>query len=148
MIPAKARPVEILLVEDNEGDVLLTQEAFSEAKIANHIHVAMDGAEALEFLRKEDKYSDAKTPDMVLLDLNLPKKNGKEVLEEIKKDNNLKHIPVIIMTSSKSEEDVIKTYDLHANSYVVKPVNLEKFVHIVEAIENFWFTVVVLPRDE
>ncbi|MFK8068471.1 MAG: response regulator [Gammaproteobacteria bacterium] len=137
---------EILLVEDNPGDVLLTREAFSEAKIKNNIHVAADGEEALAFLKRQEGYENVATPDLILLDLNLPKLDGREVLQAIKRDENLRRIPVVILTSSKAEQDVLKTYDLHANSYLVKPVDLEKFVEVVNAIENFWFSVVVLPE--
>jgi len=140
-----ARPIEILLVEDNPGDVVLTREAFQDAKIANNITVVNDGEEALYYLNQEGKYSDAIRPDLVLLDLNLPKKDGREVLAGIKENALLKRIPVVIMTSSKAESDVVQTYNLHANSYLVKPVNLGSFAQIVETIENFWFTVVVLP---
>ena len=141
------KPVEILLVEDNPGDVELTREAFKQSKINNNIHVAKDGEQALDFLRKQGTFTGVTTPDIVLLDLNLPKKDGRHVLEEVKQDEALRRIPVVIMTSSKSEQDVVKTYDLHANSYLIKPVNLEKFAEVVEAIENFWFTIVVLPDN-
>lgn len=141
------KPVEILLVEDNPGDVELTREAFKQSKINNNIHVAKDGEQALDFLRKQGTFTGVTTPDIVLLDLNLPKKDGRQVLEEVKHDETLRRIPVVIMTSSKSEQDVVKTYDLHANSYLIKPVNLEKFAEVVEAIENFWFTIVVLPDN-
>ena len=142
------RAAEILLVEDNAGDVLLTREAFKDAKIKNHIHVVRDGEEALAFLRKEGAYADAIAPDMVLLDLNIPKKDGKQVLKEVKEDEQLRHIPVVVMTSSKSEQDIVKTYSLHANSYIIKPVSLDQFIQVVESIENFWFTVVVLPDED
>lgn len=145
---SSSRPVEILLVEDNEGDVFLTQEAFRISKIANTIHVAVDGEIAMEFLRKEGKYNNSPTPDLVLLDINLPKKDGTQVLKEIKEDNLLKYIPVVILTSSRSEQDVVKSYGLHANSYLIKPVDFTKFSEIVSAIENFWFTIVVLPDEK
>jgi len=145
---SKTRPVEILLVEDNEGDVFLTREAFRISKIANTIHVAEDGEAAMEFLRKEGKYSNSPTPDLVLLDINLPKKDGTQVLKEIKEDDLLHFIPVVILTSSKSEQDVVKSYDLHANSYIIKPVDFNKFSEIVSAIENFWFAIVVLPDEK
>lgn len=138
-------PAEIMLVEDNKGDILLTIEAFQEAKIHNNIHVAQDGVVAMQMLRKQPPYEAAVTPDLILLDLNLPRKDGREVLEEIKNDNELKRIPVVIMTSSKAERDIVESYNLHASSYVVKPIDLEKFCDVVRAIENFWFTVVVLP---
>lgn len=143
-----AKPVEILLVEDNEGDVLLTLEAFKISKVANNIHVVENGEAAMEYLHKEGEYKNVKTPDLILLDINLPKKDGKQVLKEIKEDKKLGLIPVVVLTSSKSERDVLKSYGLHANSYIIKPVNLEKFFDIVSAIEHFWFTVVVLPDEE
>jgi CheY-like chemotaxis protein len=144
-IAHKGRPAEILLVEDNMGDVLLTQKAFKASGIANNITVAEDGMTALAILRREAEYSAYPVPDMVLLDLNLPKKSGAEVLKEIKADMKLRHIPVIILTSSRAELDVVKGYNLHANSYIVKPVNLEKFGEVVKSIEQFWFVVTVLP---
>ncbi|QSZ41408.1 response regulator [Sulfurimonas aquatica] len=137
--------VEILLVEDNPADARLTKEAMNDSKIANNLHIVEDGQEAMDFVRKLGKYSDAPTPDLVLLDLNLPKKDGREVLKEIKEDDNLKMIPVIVLTSSKAEEDIIKMYSLHANSYIQKPLDFEQFSKIVETIENFWFTIVKLP---
>lgn len=140
------RAVEILLVEDNEGDIFLTKKAFAKAKIINNIQVAMDGDEALRFLRKEGEYADVARPDIILLDINLPKKSGKEVLKEIKEDEALCAIPVIVLSSSKAEQDVVKTYELHANGYIVKPVDLMKFQEVVNAVENFWFNVVVLPE--
>ncbi len=142
-----ARTVEIFLVEDNPGDVFLTKKAFQKARIANHIHVAPDGETALDMLFKRGEYENYVTPDIILLDINLPKKNGKQVLEEIKTDEVLRRIPVVILTSSKAEKDVAETYDLQASSYIVKPVDLYKFHEIVSAIENFWFSVVVLPYD-
>jgi len=140
-----ARPVEILLVEDNPGDVRLTMEALKEGKLSNGLHVVEDGVEALAFLRKEGKYTQAPHPDLILLDLNLPKKDGREVLAEIKEDPDLKRIPVVILTTSKAEEDILRTYDLHANCYVTKPVELEQFMTIVKLIEEFWLTIVKLP---
>ncbi len=147
-ITNKGRPAEILLVEDNHGDVLLTKKAFKNGKVANNITVAANGIEALQALRHEGKFASTPTPDIVLLDLNLPQKSGRDVLAEIKADENLKHIPVVVLTSSKAELDVVKSYNLHANSYIVKPVNLEKFAEIVQTIENFWFHIVVLSNDE
>ena len=141
------KSVEILLIEDNPGDIVLTREAFSDAKISNHIHVAKDGEEALEYLRKQNSYADAITPDIILLDLNLPKLNGHEVLAEIKEDKELRRIPVVVLTSSKAERDILDTCELHANSYIVKPVDLSKFMEVVSAIEHFWFTVVALPHE-
>ena len=142
------KPIEILLVEDNEGDIILTKEVFKLSKIINHITVVEDGEQAIEFLKKQGRYSNAVTPDIILLDINLPKKDGKEVLKEIKQDKKLKIIPVVVLTSSKSEKDIMKSYGLHANSYIVKPVDLEKFFEVAKAIENFWFSVVVLPEKD
>ena len=139
------RPIEILLVEDNPGDVRLTQEALREGKVRNHLHVAADGVEALEFLRREGQHAHAPQPDLILLDLNLPKKGGREVLAEIKEDPELRRIPVVILTVSKAEEDVLKSYNLHANCYITKPVNLDQFLEVVKSIEDFWLTVVMLP---
>jgi two-component system, chemotaxis family, response regulator Rcp1 len=140
-----AAPIEILLVEDNPGDVRLTQEALKEGKVYNNLHWAKDGVEALEFLQREGKYADAPRPDIILLDLNLPKKDGREVLAVIKQDDHLKHIPVVVLTTSKADEDVLKSYELHANCYVTKPVDLEKFIVVVQSIDRFWLTVVTLP---
>lgn len=139
-------PVEILLVEDNLGDVRLTQEALREAKVRNNLHVVQDGEEALQFLYRRDGYSDAPRPDIILLDLNLPKKNGQEVLAEIKADPCLRRIPVVILTTSKAEEDILKSYDLHANCYVTKPVDFEQFIRVIQSIQEFWLTVVKLPE--
>jgi CheY-like chemotaxis protein len=140
-----AAPIEILLVEDNPGDVRLTKEALKEGKVYNNLHCAKDGVDALEFLRREGKHAKAPRPDIILLDLNLPKKDGREVLSVIKNDDQLKHIPVVILTTSKAEEDVVRSYNLHANCYVTKPVDLEKFISVVQAIDRFWLTVVTLP---
>jgi two-component system, chemotaxis family, response regulator Rcp1 len=139
------RPIEILLVEDNPGDVRLTQEALREGKVRNHLHVAADGVEAMAFLRREGQHAHAPQPDLILLDLNLPKKGGREVLAEIKEDPELRRIPVVILTVSKAEEDVLKSYNLHANCYITKPVNLNQFLEVVKSIEDFWLTVVMLP---
>jgi CheY-like chemotaxis protein len=141
------RPVEILLVEDNPGDERLTREALKEGKVYSNLYWAKDGVEAMEFLRRQGRYADAVRPDIVLLDLNLPKKDGREVLQEIKNDEDLKRIPVVILTTSKAEEDVLKTYNLHANCYVTKPVDLEKFIVVVKSIDRFWLTVVTLPPN-
>jgi two-component system, chemotaxis family, response regulator Rcp1 len=138
-------PVEILLVEDNPADVRLTQEALKEGKVFNNLHWAKDGVEALEFLRREGRHAGAPRPDIILLDLNLPKKDGREVLHEIKNDEKLKRIPVVILTTSKAEEDVLKSYNLHANCYVTKPVDLDQFIRVVQSIDGFWLTVVTLP---
>jgi len=143
-----APPVEILLVEDNPGDVRLTKEALKEGKVYSNLHWAKDGVEALQFLKREGKHDKAPRPDIILLDLNLPKKDGREVLAVIKKDNVLKHIPVVVLTTSEAEEDVLKSYELHANCYVTKPVDLEKFIHVVQSIDRFWLTVVTLPPTE
>jgi CheY-like chemotaxis protein len=140
-------PVEILLVEDNPGDERLTREALREGKVYHNLHWVKDGVEAMAFLRREGKYADVPRPDIVLLDLNLPKKDGREVLEEIKSDEDLKRIPVVVLTTSKAEEDVLKTYNLHANCYVTKPVDLEKFIVVVRSIDVFWLTVVTLPPN-
>jgi CheY-like chemotaxis protein len=140
-------PIEILLVEDNPGDVRLTQEALKEGKVYSNLHTVKDGVEAMEYLRREGKYKDVPRPDIILLDLNLPRKDGREVLEEIKRDEKLKRIPVVVLTTSKAEEDVLRTYNLHANCYVTKPVDLEKFMVVVKTIDSFWLTVVTLPPN-
>jgi len=146
MIDKKAGgTIEILLVEDNPGDVRLTMEAWKEGKIRNHLHVAEDGVEALSFLRKEGKHAQAARPDLILLDLNLPRKDGREVLAEIKEDPGLKHIPVVILTTSKAEQDILKTYDLHANCYITKPLDMDQFIRVVRSIEDFWLSIVTLP---
>ena len=144
----KATPVEILLVEDNPGDVRLTKEALKEGKVYSNLHWAKDGVEALEFLRHQGKFADVPRPDIILLDLNLPKKDGREVLSEIKNDDDLKRIPVVILTTSKAEEDVLRSYQLHANCYVTKPVDLDKFIVVVQSIDKFWLTVVTLPNGK
>ena len=141
------QPIEILMVEDNPGDVRLTQEALREGKVRNNIHVLTDGVEALAFLRRQGRYANASRPDVILLDLNLPKKDGREVLAEIKADPNLLRIPVVILTSSEAEEDILKAYNLHANAYVAKPVGLEQFMAVVRQIEGFWLEIVKLPDE-
>jgi len=141
-----ATPIRILLVEDNPADVRLTIEALKEGKIANRLDLAKDGIEALDFLHRRGPFSAALTPDLILLDLNLPKKSGLEVLAEIKADDNLKRIPVVILTTSKAEEDILSTYNLHANCFISKPVDLDQFIKVVKVIEDFWLTVVTLPR--
>jgi chemotaxis family two-component system response regulator Rcp1 len=138
--------IDILLVEDNEGDARLAQEALKDAKVANTLHWIEDGEQAMQFLRKEGKHANAPRPHVILLDLNLPKKDGREVLAEIKKDKSLRRIPVVILTASEAESDVIKTYDLHANCYITKPIGLDKFLTVVKAIEGFWLTIVKLPN--
>ncbi len=144
----ESRPVEILLVEDNPGDVRLTREALKEGKVRNNLHVAQDGVEALAFLRREGRYGEAVRPDLILLDLNLPRRDGREVLEEIKADPQLRAIPVVILTSSQAEQDIVRAYDLHANCYVTKPVDLDQFITVVKSIEDFWFAIVKLPPPE
>ncbi len=147
MIPVQqGNPVEILLVEDNPADVRLTIEGLKEGKVKNNLSVVENGVEALAFLRKQGKYADAMRPDLVLLDLNMPKKDGREVLAEIKADEELRHIPVVVLTTSKAEQDILKAYSLHANCYITKPVDLDQFISIVESIEDFWFTIVKLPQ--
>jgi two-component system, chemotaxis family, response regulator Rcp1 len=140
-------PIEILLVEDNPGDERLTREALKEGKVYSNLHWVKDGVEAMEFLRRQGKYSGVPRPDIILLDLNLPKKDGREVLQDIKNDPELKRIPVVVLTTSKAEEDVLRTYNLHANCYVTKPVDLEKFMVVVKSIDVFWLTVVTLPPN-
>ncbi|MBA3457032.1 MAG: response regulator [Deltaproteobacteria bacterium] len=140
-------PIEILLVEDNPGDVRLTQEALREGKVKNNLHVARDGVEALAYLRREGPYKDAVRPDLVLLDLNLPKKDGREVLAEIKSDPKLKMLPVVVLTTSSAETDIVGTYSQYANCYITKPVDLEQFVKVVKSIDDFWLTVVRLPSE-
>jgi chemotaxis family two-component system response regulator Rcp1 len=143
----KTKPIDILLVEDNPGDVRLTRESLKEGKVLNTLHVAGDGIEALAFLRQEGQYAKQPLPDIILLDLNLPKKDGREVLAEIKTDPNLRRIPVVILTTSKAEEDILKSYDLHANCYITKPVDLDQFITVVKSVEEFWFTIVRLPPN-
>lgn len=141
------KPIEILLVEDNAADVRLTREAFDDAKVLNNLNVVGDGVEAMAYMRREGKYANATRPDLVLLDLNMPRKDGREVLAEVKADPDLMRIPVVILTVSKAEEDVLKSYNLHANCYISKPVNLAQFLKVVESIENFWLTIVELPPN-
>ena len=138
-------PVELLLVEDNPGDVVLTREALRDCKILNRLTVVGDGEEALAYLRRRPPHNGAPRPDLVLLDLNLPRKDGREVLAEMKADPQLRRIPVVVLTTSKAEQDIIKTYDLHANCYITKPVDLDQFAQVVKSIETFWFSVVTLP---
>jgi CheY-like chemotaxis protein len=142
----EARSIEILLVEDNPGDARLTVEAMRDAKVGNHINVVEDGVEAMAFLRREGRYSGSPRPDLILLDLNLPKKDGREVLAEVKADPLLRRIPVVVLTTSRAEEDVLRAYDLHANCYVTKPVGLEQFMQVIKNIDHFWIRVVVLPE--
>jgi len=139
------RPIEILLVDDNPADVRLAKEAMKDAKVWNRIYEAYDGDQAMAFLNKQDDYSDAPTPDLVILDLNMPRKDGREVLAEMRADERFTHIPVVILTTSAAEEDVMKSYGLHANCYVVKPFDLHSFIEVVKAIEEFWLCMVMLP---
>lgn len=138
-------PIDVLLVEDDPGDVLMTQEAFEEHKVGNRLTVVSDGAEALAYLRREGRYADAVRPDLVLLDLNLPRRDGREVLEEIKKDRELCQIPVVVLTTSQADEDILRSYQLHANAYVTKPVDFERFIAVVRQIDDFFVSVVKLP---
>lgn len=147
MLRKSSRPVEVLLVEDNPGDVRLTQEALKDSRVLVNLTVASDGVEAMEVLRREGQNAAKPRPDLILLDLNLPRKNGREVLEEIKADEDLKRIPVIVMTTSKAEQDIYRVYNLNANCYVTKPVDLDEFLNVVRSIEDFWLTVVTLPND-
>ena len=140
-----SKTIEILLVEDNPADIRLAQEAFKDAKVRNILHTVGDGVEAMAFLRRQGKYADVARPDLILLDLNLPKKDGREVLAEIKTDEHLKLIPVVILTVSKDEEDILRTYNLHANCYITKPIDFEQFMKVVKSIEEFWLTIVKLP---
>jgi chemotaxis family two-component system response regulator Rcp1 len=140
------RPIEILLVEDNAGDVRLTREALRDARVRNNLSVARDGAEAMAMLRREPLYGEVPRPDLVLLDLNLPKLNGRQVLANMKTDPDLLRIPVVVLTTSKAEEDVLRSYDLHANAYIIKPVDFDQFLKVVRSIDEFWLTVVTLPR--
>jgi two-component system, chemotaxis family, response regulator Rcp1 len=139
------RPVEILLVEDNPGDARLAVEALKDSKIKNNLHHVRDGVEAMDFLRRRGEYAGASVPDLILLDLNLPRKDGREVLEEIKVDPRLRHIPVVVFTASEAERDLLQTYGLHANAYVIKPIDLDRFIEVMRGVTNFWLTVVTLP---
>jgi chemotaxis family two-component system response regulator Rcp1 len=141
-----ATSIEILLVEDSPGDVRLTKEALRDAKVQNNLHVALDGMEATAFLWRQGKHANAPRPDLILLDLNLPKKGGRELLEEIKLDPSLKSIPVVILTTSAAEEDILRSYQLHANCYITKPVDLDQFLKVVKTIDNFWLAIVKLPK--
>lgn len=145
MLATKVKIINILLVEDNPGDRRLTFEALKEAKIGNELHAVNDGAAAMAFLRRQGEYVDAPRPGLVLLDLNLPKMDGREVLKEIKQDPGLKSIPVVILTTSEAEQDIVKTYESHANCYITKPVDFEQFMKVVKSIQDFWVTIVQLP---
>ncbi len=143
-----AKLVDVLMIEDSEGDVRLTQEALKDSKLSLQLNVVSDGVEAMDYLRQRGRYASARKPDLILLDLNLPRKSGMEVLEEIKKDDGLQAIPVVIMTSSKAEQDIVRSYKLHANCYITKPFDLLQFAAIVKAIDHFWFSIVTLPPKE
>ena len=143
---SEARAIEVLLVEDDPGDVLMTREAFEEHKVRNRLHVVSNGVDAMSFLRKEAEFGDAPTPDLVLLDLNLPKMDGREVLAAVKSDAELCRIPVVVLTTSEAEEDILRSYTLHANAYVTKPVDFERFIEVVRQIDDFFVSVVKLPR--
>ncbi len=143
----RGRTIEILLVEDSPGDVRLTKEALKEGKVLNILNVVEDGLEAMAFLRKEGEYTKVLRPDLILLDLNLPKKDGREVLDEIKSDKNLKRIPVVVLTTSQAEQDIIKSYNLGVNCYITKPVDLDQFINVIKSIEEFWLKVVTLPME-
>lgn len=145
--PLTVRPVEILLVEDNPADVRLTMEALKETKVLNNLSVVSDGEEALEFLHRQGRFADATRPDLVLLDLNLPRKDGHAVLAAIKSDETLRRIPVVILTTSEAEQDILRTYNLHANCYITKPVDLDQFITVVKSVENFWLSIVKLPTE-
>lgn len=140
-------PIEILLVEDNPGDVRLTQEAVREAKIRNTLNVVNDGEQAIAYVRRQGEFADRPRPDLILLDLNLPRKDGREVLQDLKSDPDLHRIPVVVLTSSAAEQDILRTYDLYANAYVTKPVDLEQFMHVVSSIQDFWLNIVKLPPE-
>ena len=142
-----SRSIEILLVEDSPGDVRLTQEVLRDGKVSNRLNIVHDGVAALSFLRREGQYVAAPCPDLILLDLNLPKKDGREVLEVIKSDSSFRRIPVVILTTSQAEEDILKAYDLHANCYITKPIDLEQFIRVIKSIEEFWLSIVKLPQD-
>jgi len=145
MTDQPVRPIEVLLVEDDEGDVLMTREALAEGKVLNRLSVVNDGVEAVEYLRQNGEYHEASRPDLILLDLNLPKKDGRQVLEEVKADESLRRIPVIVLTTSAADEDVLRSYNLHANAYVTKPVDFDRFVDVIRQIDDFFISVVRLP---
>jgi CheY-like chemotaxis protein len=145
MKPADIRPIEILLVEDSPSDAEFTNEALKEAKVRNHLSIVEDGVQAMEFLRRQGRYTNAPRPDLIMLDLNLPRKDGREVLAELKADDNLRMIPVVVLTTSRAEEDIIRAYKLHANCYITKPVDFQQFLTVVRSIESFWLFVVTLP---
>jgi chemotaxis family two-component system response regulator Rcp1 len=142
---SNTEPIEVLLVEDNLGDARLAAEALKENQVRNNLYHVTDGVEAMDFLHQQDEYADVPVPNLILLDLNMPRKDGREVLEEIKEDSTLRFIPVVILTTSSAERDLLRTYDLHANAYVIKPIDLDRFIEVVRAIESFWFAVATLP---
>ena len=142
-----AEPVEILLAEDNPGDAKLTRKALEQGKVINNLHVVTDGVDAMAYLRQEGEYADKPRPDLVLLDLNMPRKDGREVLQDIKSDEDLRRIPVVVMTSSEAEEDIVQSYDLHANAYVTKPIDFDGFLDVVGGLEDFWLSVVKMPPE-
>ena len=146
-LPFEGRPIEILLVDDDPGDRLITTEALQHSKVTNNLHSVVNGEEALAYLRREGAYADAVRPDLVLLDLNLPRRSGRDVLAEVKADDDLRRIPVVVLTTSQAEEDIIRSYDLHANAYVTKPVDFDRFVDVVKSIDEFYFTIVRLPTS-
>ncbi len=141
----EGRPIEILLVEDSPSDTELTLEALKDFKVRNNVNVVEDGVQAMQYLRCQGPYADVTRPDLIMLDLNLPRKDGREVLAEIKKDEKLKMIPVVVLTTSRAEQDVLRAYQLNANCYITKPVDFQQFVHVVQSVENFWLTIVTLP---
>jgi CheY-like chemotaxis protein len=143
----KAELIEVLLVEDDAGDVVMTREALEEGKVLNRLHVVGDGVEAIEFLRREGQYADAPRPDLILLDLNLPRRDGRQVLAEVKGDPDLRRIPIVVLTTSEAEEDILRSYDLHANAYVTKPVDFDRFVAVIQQIDEFFISVVRLPMS-
>jgi len=147
MTDARAEPVEILLAEDNPGDAKLTRKALEQGNILNNLHVVTDGVEALSYLNREGEYADRPRPDLILLDLNMPRKDGRDVLEEIKSDPDLRRIPVVVLTSSAAEEDIVQSYDLHANAYLTKPIDFDGFLDVVGSIEQFWLSVVKMPPE-
>nr|WP_156756007.1 response regulator [Actinokineospora pegani] len=144
--PTGMKIIDVLLVEDDDGDVLMTREAFEHYKIRNTLHVVRDGEQAVRFLRRDDEYADAPRPDLILLDLNLPRFDGRQVLAEIKADSTLRSIPVVVLTTSEAEEDILRSYELHANAYVTKPVDFDRFIEVIQKIDEFFVTVVKLPR--
>lgn len=148
MRTTNAQPIEILLVEDNPGDARLALEALKESKVHNNLHHVSDGVEAMKFLRQQEEHADVPPPDLILLDLNMPRMDGREVLEEIKEDPDLHLTPVVVLTTSEAERDLIKSYGMHANAYIVKPIDLDRFMEVVQAIEEFWFSIVKLPRPD